>query len=265
MLSENQQSNHSTKIENNPIKGLSYLLSGLSLMTKPGIKAFVVIPLLINISVFIIALLSGFFYFSEFMDKVLDFSGLWDWVASVLNLIKPLLWLVFFVSYLIIVFYSFSLLANIIAAPFNSLLAEATEAYLTGQKPNNNSSMTQVLKQIIPLVWQEIRKLIYFLVRAIPLLILFLIPFTMPLAPFLWFLFSAWMMSLQYMDYPMGNHEISFKQQIKLQKTQRWFSFGYGTGVLVATMIPIINFLIIPVAVISATKIWVDRLSTKNI
>ena len=105
----------------------------------------------------------------------------------------------------------------------------------------------------------EIRKLIYFIIRAIPLLILFIIPITAPFAPILWFLFSAWMMSLQYMDYPMGNHKIDFNTQKKLQKQHRLFSMGYGSGVLLATMIPLLNFLIIPLAVISATQIWVDR------
>jgi len=119
--------------------------------------------------------------------------------------------------------------------------------------------MKQLLKDIVPLLIMEIRKLIYFIIRAIPLLILFVIPFTAPVAPILWFLFSAWMMSLQYMGYPMGNHKIDFSSQQKLQKQKRIFSMGYGGGVLTATMIPVLNFLIIPLAVISATQIWVEK------
>jgi CysZ protein len=244
---------------NNPLSGFNYLLKAIPLASKPGIKRFVFIPLLINIFVFVIALAVGIHYFSVFMDDMLDFSGLWIWVQNLLNFIKPLLWMVFFSAYLILVFFGFSILANIIAAPFNSLLAEATEKYLTGKAINENTDMKQLLKDIFPLIIMEIRKLIYFIIRAIPLLILFVIPFTAPIAPILWFLFSAWMMSLQYMDYPMGNHKIDFSQQQKLQKQKRFFSMGYGSGVLIATMIPVLNFLIIPLAVISATQIWVEK------
>ena len=75
--------------------------------------------------------------------------------------------------------------------------------------------------------------------------------------------FNAWMMSLQYMDYPMGNHRLSFKQQKQLQQKQRFFSLGFGSSVLVATMIPVVNFLIIPVAVIASTKIWLEHYKGK--
>ncbi len=249
---------------NNPVSGFNYLLKSIALAGKPGIKRFVIIPLLINILIFVIALAVGVHYFGVFMDDMLDFSGLWQWVQDIINFFKPILWLVFFSAYLIIIFYSFSIIANIIAAPFNSLLAEATEKYLTGQPLDGNTDMLQLLKDVLPLVWMEIQKLIYFMVRAIPLLILFVIPFTAPFAPILWFLFSAWMMSLQYMDYPMGNNQISFSEQRGRQQNKRFFSMGYGGGVLIATMIPVVNFLIIPLAVISATQIWVEQYKNQS-
>jgi len=254
----------SSNSSNNPITGFSYLLKAITLASKPGIKRFVFIPLLINVLVFIVALAVGVHYFNVFMNDMLDFSGLWVWVQDLLSFIKPLLWIVFFSAYLMLVFFGFSILANIIAAPFNSLLAEATEKYLTGTALNENTDMMQLLKDVIPLIIMEIKKIIYFVIRAIPLLILFIIPFTAPIAPILWFLFSAWMMSLQYMDYPMGNHKVDFNEQQKLQKQKRLFSMGYGGGVLMATMIPILNFLIIPLAVISATQIWVDNYKTSS-
>ncbi|MFK5893700.1 MAG: sulfate transporter CysZ [Pseudomonadota bacterium] len=254
----------SANTSNNPISGFNYLLKAITLAGKPGIKRFVFIPLLINILVFVIALWVGIHYFSLFMDDMLDFSGLWSWVENLLNLIKPLLWMIFFSAYLILIFFGFSILANLIAAPFNSLLADATEKYLTGQTISENTDMMQLLKDVFPLIMMEIRKMIYFIIRAIPLLILFVIPFTAPIAPILWFLFGAWMMSLQYMDYPMGNHNIDFNEQKKRQKQKRFFSMGYGGGILIATMIPILNFLIIPLAVISATQIWVEKYKTIN-
>lgn len=245
---------------NNPVTGMKSLFSGLALINKPGIRSFVLIPLLINIAIFIIALAVGIHYFSFFMDKFLDFSGLWDWVAAILNLFKPILWMLFFIIYLVFVFYTFSIIANIIASPFNSLLAEATEKYLIGKPElDESNSIKKILGIIVSSIVQEIQKLIYFILRAIPLLILFIIPFTMPIAPFLWFIFTAWMMTLQYMDYPFANHDIAFKHQIIQQKQKRWFSLGFGSTILVITMIPIINFIVMPLAVISATKVWVNN------
>ena len=98
-----------TIFSNNPVAGFNYLLKAITLAGKPGIKRFVLIPLLINIFVFIIALSLGIHYFSVFMDDMLDFSGLWQWLQSILDFIRPLLWIVFFSAYLIVIFYSFSI------------------------------------------------------------------------------------------------------------------------------------------------------------
>ncbi len=242
---------------NNPITGISYLLKALPLLTHKGIKSYVIIPLLINIFFFSIGIYFGFAYFGEYMEKLLDTSGMWSWVASIVEFIKPLLYIVFGLALLVLIFYTFSIMANIVAAPFNSLLAEATEKHLTGKTLNESSGFKQVMKELVPTILMEIRKLIYMLLWSVPfLLILFFIPI---IGPVIWFLFTAWMMSLQYMDYPMANHKLSFKQQRVLQGKSRLFSMGFGGVTMGASMIPFVNFIIMPTAVIAATMIWVEQ------
>lgn len=242
---------------NNPALGISYLFRALPLLTKPGIKSYVFIPLLINILIFSIGIYVGFAYFSEYMDKLLDTSHLWSWVASLVDMFKPVLYVLFTLTLLVVIFFTFSILANIIAAPFNSLLAEATERYLTGKTADDIGGMKQVVKDVVPTVLMEIRKLIYMALWSIPFLILlFIIPVV---GPIIWFLFTAWMMSLEYMDYPMGNHRIKFRQQRNLQAKSRVLSLGFGSITMGASMIPIVNFVVMPTAVIAATILWVEQ------
>ncbi len=242
---------------NNPAIGISYLFKALPLLTQKGIKSYVIIPLMINIIFFSMGIYFGFSYFSEYMDKMLDTSGLWSWVAYLLDIIKPLLYVFFGMTLLVLIFYTFSLLANIIASPFNSLLSEATEKYLTGQSMEDSDNFEQIIKEIIPTIIMEIKKLVYMILWSIPFLILlFVIPV---IGPIIWFLFTAWMMSLQYMDYPMGNHKLNFNEQRSLQGKQRLFSLGFGGVTMGASMIPFVNFIIMPTAVIAATMIWLDQ------
>ncbi|MBE9526334.1 MAG: EI24 domain-containing protein, partial [Proteobacteria bacterium] len=70
--------------------------------------------------------------------------------------------------------------------------------------------------------------------------------------------------SLEYMDYPMGNHKLKFSEQRTLQKKKRFFSLGFGGVTMGASMIPFVNFIIMPTAVIAATMIWVDQYSDKS-
>jgi len=242
---------------NNPAIGISYLFKALPLLTQKGIKSYVIIPLMINIVFFSMGIYFGFSYFGEYMDKMLDTSGLWSWVAYLVDIIKPLLYVFFGMTLLVLIFYTFSILANIIASPFNSLLSEATEKHLTGQNMDDSDNFEQIIKEIIPTIVMEIKKLLYMLLWSIPFLILlFVIPI---IGPIIWFLFTAWMMSLQYMDYPMGNHKLNFSEQRSLQGKQRLFSLGFGGVTMGASMIPFVNFIIMPTAVIAATMIWLDQ------
>ncbi len=238
------------------ISGISYFFSGFRLIFRPGVKRFVIIPLVINIVIFAIGFWLGMRWFDQFLENILP-----TWLAWAEYILWPLLAL----SYFLILFYVFALLANVIAAPFNGLLAERVEQSLLGDnKHSEDSDFKKILKELPRTVGSEIYKLIYFLLRSLPLLILFLIPGVNLLAPVLWFLFSAWMLSLEYLDYPLGNHDILFKQTRTLVKTQRTRCLSFGALVSAFTMLPIINFIIMPVAVAGATAFYVDALKTDN-
>jgi CysZ protein len=71
-------------------------------------------------------------------------SAVPDW----LGWLEWLLWPVFILALLIIVFYSFTLIANLIASPFNGLLAEKTEALLTGRSLADNNDMKKLLREL---------------------------------------------------------------------------------------------------------------------
>lgn len=233
--------------------GIQYFFAGLKLIFSPGIKRFVVIPLAINIIIFATGFWLGMNWFDQYLASVLP---------SWLSWAEYILWPLFAISYLLIVFYLFALLANIFAAPFNGLLAERVEHHLRGETTSlSDSSFKKVFKELPRTMGSEISKLFYFLLRSLPLLILFVIPGINILAPFIWFSFSAWMLSLEYLDYPLGNHNILFKQTRALVKQQRTKCLSFGSLVSAFTMVPIVNFFVMPIAVAGATAFFVDSIN----
>jgi CysZ protein len=239
---------------NNPISGAGYLLRGLSLITKPGIRPFVLIPLIINIVVFSLLIWLGVDQFEVFMDRFLPSDESW------LAWLRWLLWPLFAIALMLIVFYTFTVIANFIAAPFNGLLAEKVERYLGGEPLEQSGGLKQLAKDILPSLLSELRKIGYFLLRAIPLLVLYLIPGINIFAPFLWLAFSAWFLALEYVDFPMANHGLLFKEQHQRLKQMRFAAMTFGGGVTLLMMIPILNFVAMPAAVAGATVFWRDRL-----
>lgn len=241
-----------------PIIGLGYFLKGLRLVTAPGVKRYVAIPLTINFIVFGLLIWAVAGQFSTLLEAWLPTLPGWlDWLYW-------MLWTMFAMTTALVLFFSFSILANIIAAPFNSLLAEAVERHLGGLEPPGSDGVLATLRDAPGAILDEARKLLYFVLWAIPLLIIFWIPVINLAAPILWVLFSAWMLTLQYADYPMGNHGIKFKQQRQLLRKRRMLSLGFGGTTLLATMTPILNFLVMPVAVAGATALWCERLNQKD-
>lgn len=237
-----------------PIIGATALIRGLKLIATPGLRRFVAIPLSINILLFTLSIWVLIQQFTPLVDKWIAYLP--DWLAW----LEWFFWLIFAVAAILLVFYTFSILANLIAAPFNGLLAEAVEKHLTGQELPPGGSTITVIKEAPGAILDELRKIGYFLIRAIPILILFLIPVLNLAAPILWALFSAWMMAVEYCDYPMGNHNVRFSDQRARLSQRKLLSLGFGGTTLLATMIPVFNFLVMPAAVAGATALWVDNL-----
>ena len=238
------------------LQGMGYILRGVKLLARPGIRLFVLVPLLINTLLFTGVIVYGAELIS---DMIRHLSQQWSW----LDWIGWLLWPLFVIVVLTIVFFCFSIIANLIGAPFNGFLAAAVEARISGTRPAGNEGMSGLLREIIEAVKAEAVKFVYFLIRAIPLLILFLIPMVNVVAPAVWILFGAWMMALEYLDFPMSNHGKLFPEIRQTLGQHRALAVGFGLGALLMTMIPVINFIAMPAAVAGATSLWLERIKNR--
>lgn len=233
--------------------GLGYFFYGFDIAVSPGIRRFVLMPLLTNI-----LLVGGALYY---LFSHLD-SWINDWMGQIpdwLSWLSYILWPLLVITILATFSYFFSTLANFIAAPFNGLLAEKVEEKLTGKKVNDDGVLA-VVKDMPRIMAREWRKLVYVLPKAIGLFILLLIPaLGQTLGPILWFIFTAWMLAIQYCDYPFDNHKVTFNDMRNSLKQKQGKAYTFGMLVSVLTTIPVVNLLVMPVAVCGATAMWVNE------
>ena len=233
------------------ITGFKYVYASFGVIFKPGVRFYTLIPLLINALLFAGVISYGANLLNDFINGWL--TGWWEWI-------RWLLWPLFVIVAMTVIFFCFSIVANLFAAPFNGFLAAAVEYRMTGIKSDTGSGWAQLPGEIKKAMLSEGRKFVYFILWIVPLILLFFIPFIQFAAPFIWVIFGAWMLALEYLDYPMANHGMAFTAQKTILKKQRRLALGFGMGVLLLTMIPIVNFLAIPVGVCAATRLYVDRL-----
>ena len=233
------------------LTGPQYLAQGLKLVLSPGLRLFVLLPLAVNTLLFIGMIVLAMQQFGGWVDTFMP--GLPSW----LSFLECLLWPLFVVLVLVIMFFSFTLLANIIAAPFNGFLAEKVEVVLRGRDDFPPFSWAELTAMVPRTVGRELRKLAYFLPRAIPLLILTFVPVLNLLAAPLWILFGIWMMAVQYIDYPCATNKVSWDDMLAWLREKRWQSLGFGGTVYLSLLIPFVNILVMPAAVAGATLFWV--------
>jgi len=230
--------------------GASYFFKGFSLIRQKGIRRFVFIPLAIN------ALLFSFAFYFVYLELSTYMESIMSWLPSWLDWLSVVLWPLAVITILVIFSFIFSTVANWLAAPFNGLLSEKMEAILSGNEAPKGS-MLDIVKDIPRTLSREWQKLAYYLPRAIGF---FIIMWLLPVVgQVIWFLFIAWMMAIQYKDYPFDNHKVPFATMKQMLKQKQGISYSFGITVALFSMIPIVNLVVMPVAICGATAIWVDH------
>ncbi len=242
-------------MKGNAIKGAGYLIEGAKLLTHPRLRLFVIIPLAVNVVIFASLFGISLAYISDSIDRWV--AAMPDWLGFIEWIIWPLVGAVF----ALIAGYTFTALALIIASPFNSLLAEKAEELVTGRPVDALEGLAAALKEVPRSIVRELAKLAYYLPMAAFVLILSFIPGINAMAPVFWFLLGAWMMSIQFVDYPMDNHQLSFGDVKEAVRSRRLSSMGFGGLVAVCTGIPVLNFFVVPAAVVGATLLWSRELA----
>jgi len=243
---------NTNNIINQPLSGIGYLLKGIALLSHRQLRIFVIVPLLINIIIFASAFFFLFISITEWIDSYIsELPTFLSWLSYVF-------WPIIIFSILFSFSFVFSSVANLIAAPFNGLLAEKTENILTNTRINDDS-WKDLLKDLPRIFKRECQKWLYFLPRMLICFLCFFIPVIgQTVAPVIWFIFAGWMMAIQYADYPFDNHKVTFSEMKKILASKFTKNITFGMIISVCTTIPVINFIIMPIAVCGATAAWVD-------
>jgi CysZ protein len=239
----------------NIAQGAGYLTRGAQMLTHPSLRLFVIVPLLANVLIFGGLLSVGFGYVADLMTWM-D-AKLPDW----LDFLQWILWPLIVITACLISGYLFTSVALIIASPFNGLLAEKAEELITGRPVAGPEGIWAALMLVPRGILREILKLVYYVPMALLVLILSVIPGLNAVAPVLWFLLGAWMMSIQFVDYPMDNHQYSFGDVKAAVRSRRMSSMGFGGLVALCAGIPVVNFFVVPAAVVGATLLWCEELA----
>ncbi len=242
----------------NFLTGVIAPFQAMPLLLKPKVRTYAFLPLCLTISI----LSSGAYFLSSAIDTILSLIApdYPNWFSSVIS------WAL---SALISVWASFLLLGliNILSCPFNSLLSSKVLLYLSGslEQTRNPKSLIVEIRESFSALKAELKKVLYYIKLASIVLVLSLIPGINIFAPVFWVLFGAWMLTIEYLDYPFSNNQVIFPESLKTMTSQKATCLGFGLSITLIALVPIVNWLTIAIGVIGAALIYHEKFTANEL
>ncbi len=227
--------------------GVRAFMDGLRLSRDPKLIPYTLVPALLSFAVLGTGTWLAFDYAATLGAGMAE--RLPSWLGWLESIVVPLL----YVLALVLAIWFFGLLTIVIASPFLGNLSLAVERKVFGSAPEEAVPWWQGISEAL---MRELRKLGYHLPRLLGVFVITLIPLVNAAAPVIWLLFGAWTMAIQFVDYAGENRHQPFRDTEAKLRAHRAAALGFGVCVAVALAIPLLNFVLIPVAVAGGTLLW---------
>lgn len=206
----------------------------------------VAIPALINVVTFVVLALAlvlnaDWFFFDR------PTPGAWTYYILIV------LWWVFrillYPLLIVVAYFLTMMIAGVVASPFNDKLSEMAEQIMVGEAVPAEEGWAA-------LVTGGLKGIVASAATAIPRVILVVLLGLIPGAgPILSVLVGAYFIALEYTDYALGRRGYGLRARARLIWTHRRLAIGFGVGAYFLLLIPLLNFLSMPIAVVGGTAV----------
>jgi CysZ protein len=231
-----------------PYRGLRFLLG------HPRLLPYVAIPIAINTLLYTGLVWFAGSRFGDWMERLVPQGEAWYWAV-----LTAVLWLLFAVLLLLTLVYTFTLVGNLLLAPFNDYLSEKVEWLYAGNHLDEPFRVGALLRDVWRSLRAELGRLALYLGCLGVLLPLHLFP---PVGTAVYgaaftavtLFFLGW----EYLDFSMERWHLGFGAKRTLAFGNLGALLSFGAGAILLLLIPLINLLAIPVCVIGGTLLICD-------
>lgn len=222
---------------------------------------YIVIPFLINVTVFSGAVYLGLDFFGSTVVGQLPQGDAWYWAI--------LYWLIWAIAVLVtavLVFFTFTVVGNLIASPFNELLSERTEQVLKKAVNDQPFRMGQFARDALQTLLMEAKKMWVFVVAMIVILPLNLLPgIGNSIYTVLAVGLTLFFLCFEYLSFVMVRKRMFFREQKDYIFARKFLMLGFSCGVMTILAIPFFQLLCIPLAVMGITRLWCEEAGVVSI
>jgi CysZ protein len=236
-------------------RGFSYPLRALRFFRQhPGMLRYVAVPFIINLLIFSATVYFGLGWFDWVVAHYAPGIDVWYGV-----ILYYLAWVIALMMTLVIFFFSFTIIGNLVASPFNEFLSERTEGLVRGTQDEQALSVALIFKEARFALFYEVKKMAFFILCMLALLAINFIPLVGAMAyAVLMPLFTLFFLGAEYMAFVSMRKRYSFAQLRRYLFRRPLLMAGFSCSVFVLLAIPFVQLFCIPLAVVGATLLWCD-------
>jgi CysZ protein len=226
---------------------------------------FALVPFALNLAAFALAATAFFAYLDVIaapLEHVLSvpqpsawYAYLW---AAPLWLLASLVRVLLIAAFGLALYFSFTLLGGVIAAPFLDLLSERVEKLATGRTLEQAHGVTGVLRRAARSALEEAKRVAFFLAVQCALLVLGFVPGLQPVAAFASLLTSALFMPLDYTGFALDRRGVRFAARRRWLVRHALEMLSFGGFALALYVVPGLSFVCLPWLVTAGTLLALE-------
>ncbi len=248
------------RLPNRPGNGVAAFLKGMSLpfeaidflSRRPMLLLLMLIPIAINCFLFFSIMGWGFYEFTDYLGNLLDEKTAWYWTT-----LKWVIQILFYLIVLVVVFFIFTPIALVIAAPFNDQLAEKVEQAAGFQIEDKRSFLVMVREEIIYAILSEAKRMSIVIAVFILLLPINFVPVVGPLLyGVLSFLWGAWSAAIEFTSFAADRRHLGLREKWRRLRSNLPLTMGFGTATILLLGIPLINVFAVALSAVGGTVLF---------
>jgi CysZ protein len=248
------------------LAGLRVLRRAFTLLrTNPSLWPWAALPFLVSLLAFglaIWAFVANLDAIAGPLEHALDPgepSAWWGWAWA-----GPLLLFAVLVRWLLLaalgvaIYFLFTVLGGVVAAPFLDVLSERVEEIVSGERPRAARGLADVLRAALRSIVEECKRTLFFLAVQLAILLFGLIPGLQPVAAVASLAFSALFLPLDYTAYALDRRRVPFRARRRWILANGEAMLGFGGFGLALFFVPGLSFLCLPWLVTSGTLLVLE-------
>lgn len=211
-------------------------------------------PMLINLFIYGSIFILTYSWLMGSLEKWLGIdnteAGFW------LRFLHTALLIVGFLLTLFVCYLLFTILGNIVTAPFNEEISQRVEEIVTGRKEHEMGFWEDAYISIKG----EVQKLLFYFSILFFIFLLNLVPVIgSVVSTVLGFIFSCFYNALDFLDYPMTRKKMRFRDKLKITRKGKLVTYGFGVTAFLMMFLPVVNVFMKPILVAAGTSLFYEK------